>query len=97
MNNAFDRGREEVVRRSIEMITTRGSVFTAYAIGQSLQTTATSTNVLSSARVKTTFELIPQFANPSQAFDDTFAPANAASRFVAPTNYQVRIISSQYD
>jgi PilX N-terminal len=97
MSNAFDRGREELVRRSIEMITTRGSVFTVYAIGQSLQTTATSTNVLSSCRVKTTFELIPQFANPSQAFDDAFAPANAASRFVAPTNYQVRIIATQYD
>lgn len=97
MSNAFDRGREEVVRRSIEMITTRGSVFTVYAIGQSLQTTATSTNVLSTCRLKTTFELIPQFANPSQAFDDSFSPANAANRFVAPTNYQVRIISSQYD
>ena len=97
MSNAFDRGREEVVRRSIEMITTRGSVFTVYAIGQSLQTTATSTNVLSTCRLKTTFQLIPQFANPSQAFDDSFSPANAANRFVAPTNYQVRIISSQYD
>jgi hypothetical protein len=97
MSNAFDRGREELVRRSIEMITTRGSVCTVYAIGQSLQITATSTNVLSSARVKTTFELVPQFANPSQAFDDSFAPANAASRFVAPTNYNTRIISSTYD
>ncbi len=97
MSNKFDRGREELVRRSIEMITTRGSVFTAYVVGQALQESATQTNVLSACRLKTTFELVPQFADEVVATDDFFAPGAAASRFVAPTNYQTRILSSSYD
>ena len=95
MSNAFDRGREELVRRSIEMITTRGSVFTVYAIGQALQTSGSATNVLSSCRVKATFELVPQFA--PAATNDFFPSGGAAARFVAPTNYQVRILATQYD
>jgi hypothetical protein len=97
MSNAFDRGREELVRRSIEMITTRGSVFTVYAIGQALQTSGSVTNVLSTCRVKMTFELVPQFANLSAATNDFFAAGSAAARFVAPTNYQVRVLATQYD
>jgi hypothetical protein len=97
MSSAFDRGREELLRRSMEMITTRGSVFTVYAIGQALQTTPSATNVLSTCRVKTTFELVPQFANVTAATDDAFAPASAASRFVAPTNYLIRVLATQYD
>lgn len=106
MSNAFDRGREELVRRSIEMITTRGSVFTVYAIGQALQVPTNAsgapiaTNVLGTARVKTTFEMTPQFINPLTATNDAFNPASVAGvnqRFSAPTNYTTRVISSTYD
>jgi len=105
MSNAFDRGREELVRRSIEMITTRGSVFTVYAIGQALQipTNASgaplATNVLGTTRVKSTFEMTPQFISPA-ATNDAFNPASVAGvnqRFSPPTNYTTRIISSTYD
>ena len=96
MSNAFDRGREELVRRSIEMITTRGSIFTAYVVGQALQVVGTTTNVLSAARLRSTFEIIPQFANPTIATNDNFAPADA-SRFAAPTNYTVRTLANYYD
>jgi Tfp pilus assembly protein PilX len=103
MREAFDRGREEVVRRSIEMFTTRGSIFTVYVVGQCLQ----GTNITSSARMKQTFEVEPQFASTQNAAsgvpqyaDDRFDPsqqAAVASRFAAPTNYTLRVLSSTYD
>ncbi len=105
MSNAFDRGREELVRRSIEMITTRGSVFTVYAIGQALQipTNASgaplATNVLGTASLKSTFEMTPQFISAA-ATNDAFNPASVAGvnqRFSPPTNYTTRVISSTYD
>ncbi len=95
MSNKFDRGREELVRRSIEMITTRGSIFTVYAIGQTLQ----GTNVTGVARMKQTFQIEPQFAT-ADAFSDSFNPSQAvrvARRFSAPTNYTVRVLSTSYD
>jgi hypothetical protein len=95
MSNKFDRGREELVRRSIEMITARGSVFTVYAIGQTLQ----GTNVTGAARMKQTFQVEPQFASPD-ALDDNFNPAQAASiarRFASPTNYSLRVLATSYD
>lgn len=97
MSNTFDRGREEVVRRSIEMITPRGSIFSVYAIGQAIQVQGATTNVLSTARSKTTFEMIPQFA--PAATNDAFSPvgANISARFAPPTNYTTRVISTEYD
>ena len=99
MGNVFDRGREELVRRSIEMITPRGSVFTVFAIGESLQMAGNKTNVLSTVRLKQTFELTPRFPT-SGVFNDTFEPAQSvriARRFAAPTSYTVRVLSSSYD
>lgn len=95
MSNKFDRGREELVRRSIEMITTRGSVFSVYAIGETLQ----GTNVTGTARLKQTFEIIPQFPT-ADAFNDNFNPSQAirvSRRFAAPTNYTVRVLATSYD
>jgi hypothetical protein len=100
MSNVIDRGREELVRRSIEMITTRGSVFTVYAIGEVLQVTPQTTNVLSTARLKQTFQIEPQFQFPTDYGNDNFNPAQAlrvTRRFSAPTNYTVRVLSSSYD
>lgn len=95
MSNKFDRGREELVRRSIEMITTRGSIFSVYAIGQTLQ----GTNVTGTARLKQTFQIEPQFAT-ADAFDDNFNPGQAvrvSRRFAAPTNYTTRVMQTSYD
>lgn len=97
MSNTFDRGREELVRRSIEMITTRGSIFTVYVLGQALEVTSVATNVVSSARMKQTFQVEPQFAT-ADAFDDNFNPASAvrvARRFASPTNFTVNILASE--
>ena len=98
MSNVFDRGREELVRRSIEMITPRGSVFTVYAIGQALQIAGNKTNVLGAVRLKQSFELTPQFPT-SDSFIDNFdlSPTRISRRFAAPTSYTVRVLSSSYD
>ena len=99
MSNAIDRGREELVRRSIEMITTRGSIFTVYALGQSLHVTATATNVLGTARLKSTFAMTPQFVTPAVT-NDFFNPGSVAEvsqRFSSPTNYATTIISSEFE
>jgi hypothetical protein len=95
MQQAFDRGREELVRRSLEMITTRGSVFTVYAIGQALQ----GTNVTSAARMKQTFQIEPVFDDPAASVNDLFPVDSDSieSRFAAPTNYTVRILATAYD
>jgi hypothetical protein len=96
MSNKFDRGREELVRRSIEMITTRGSVFTVYSIGQTLQ----GTNVTGTARMKQTFQIEPQFAGGANAVSDAFNVGNALqlqARFRAATNYTVRVLATSYD
>ena len=95
MSNVFDRGREELVRRSIEMLTPRGSVFSAYVVGQALQVVGGRTNVLSSVRLKTTFALEPEF--PAGATDDTFSPGNFSGRFQPPTGYEVKVLSTFYD
>lgn len=97
MAQTLDRGREEIVRRSIQMITTRGSVFTAHAVGQAIRVSPTATNVLSTARLRTTFELIPIFSNSTAATNDAFDPASATNRFVAPTNYSIKVLGSFYD
>ena len=99
MRNQFDRGREELVRRSIEMITTRGSIFTVYVMGQALEVTAQATNVLSSARLKRTFEVMPQFPTVD-SLDDNFNPdvaVRVARRFAAPTNFAVSVAASEIE
>lgn len=96
MQQAFDRGREELARRSIEMITTRGSVFTVYAIGQTLQ----GTNVTGTARMKQTFQIEPQFDGGADAFNDSFVvsnPLQLRARFASPTNYTTRALQTSYD
>lgn len=97
MSNTFDRGREEVVRRSIEMLTTRGSIFTVYAIGQTL---APDGRVSGTARLKQVVEFTPVYTNPSAAFTDSFDPTSTgavAARFAPPASYSINVLSSAYE
>jgi hypothetical protein len=96
--DVYDRSREEIARRSIEMITTRGSVFTVYAIGQALQVTQGATNVLSTARMKQTFELVPVLPSGSQnnSFDPD-NPSSVKSRFAPVTEYATSTLQSTYE
>ena len=59
-----DRGREELFRRVVEMTTTRGNVFTVYAIGQAINQTnpndPTTKRVTGTQQLKVTFRLVPK-------------------------------------
>ncbi len=93
MSYTLDRGREEIVRRTIQRITTRGSAFTAYVIGQALD----GTNVVRTVRIKETFQIQPQFAS-SSALNDSFDPSDAlqtADRFTPATNYTSEILATE--
>ena len=81
------------------MITTRGSIFTVYAVGQALQATTQVTNVLSSVQLKQTFEISPQYSAPDVAFNDSFplTGSGLSRRFRPPTNYTVRVLATSYD
>jgi|GEM_PF-980962 len=100
MDEAFDRTREELVRRLMELITTRGSVFSVYAIGQSINEgpaprrlrTVTGTH-----RVKVTFQLQPKRDDGSdfRVVTESFDPTNASAiqaRFAKPHHYDVQIL-----
>jgi hypothetical protein len=96
MSNVFDRGREELMRRTIEMITPRGSVFTVYVLGQSLQVTGTTTNVGATVRMKQTFELTPAFST-NTAWKDDFSPGETEERFEGPASFNTTVLSTAYD
>ncbi len=96
--NVIDRGREELVRRTIELITTKGNVFSAYCVGQALATTRTGVRILSIQRLKVTFALRPVFDPPLPA-DDTFIPSSeggieAGQRFRQPDRFDIEILST---
>ncbi len=98
MYDAFDRSREELVRRLIDMITTRGNVFSVYAVGQSINQGKDGVKRVTGEHwVKTTFTLVPRKADGS-AFRvevENFDPANAAAiseRFAKPDHYDVQIL-----
>lgn len=61
-SKVYDRGREELFRRLAEMITTRGDVFTVYAVGQAItQKSAASPKIYSGVqKLKVTFQLVPK-------------------------------------
>jgi len=90
-STAYDRGREELFRRVAELITTRGNVFTVYAVGQSLnpQAAAVSPVVTSTAQCKVTFRIDPVWnaGTPNDPFDPT---TNA--RFARPDHYAIKIL-----
>ena len=77
-SKVFDRGREELGRRLIEMITTRGSIFTVYALGQALQpdlNNSSTRRIVSTCQLKVTFRLVPKApVNTSTGLSPDFHP-----------------------
>ena len=94
MSKIYDRGREEILRRISELITTRGNTFTVYAVGQSLvpQSGTATPIVTSSAQLKVIFRIDlvgPTFNSGSTP--DPFNPTDS-SRFAKPTGYAIKIL-----
>lgn len=74
---AFDRGREELFRRLVEMTTTRGDTFTVYVAGQAVQqkTPAGPKTYSATHRLKVTFRLQPKgVTDPATGLAREFAP-----------------------
>jgi hypothetical protein len=100
MQFAFDRTREELCRRLLDLITTRGNIFSVYAIGQSISEAPDankSKRVTATHQVKTTFALIPkkqdgtEFKVAAETFDPTKA-GDVRARFAAPHHYDLQIL-----
>jgi Tfp pilus assembly protein PilX len=89
-SNVYDRGREELFRRLVELITTRGNVFTVYAAGQSLVPQASGTPVVTAtSQLKVTFRIDPIWTAgaPTDPFDPT-----SNVRFNKPDKYAIKIL-----
>ena len=93
MTTVYDRGREELFRRLAELVTTRGNIFSIYAVGQSLiPPPSGSTNppiVTATSQTKVTFRIDPVWSGgpPSDPFDPT-----SKARFRKPDTYAIKIL-----
>jgi len=73
MATTNDRGREEIFRRTIEMITTRSASFTVYSIGETIHQDANGIKTtVGQKRFAITFQLEPQ--STSAPFQNSTAP-----------------------
>ncbi|MBE7157791.1 MAG: hypothetical protein INR62_05055 [Rhodospirillales bacterium] len=101
----FDRGREELFRRLVEMTTTRGNVFTVYSLGQAFSD-GNITHPVSTQKMKVTFRVVPKNsasdpAGPNffpsaeyKADYSNFDPATALpNRFKKPDHYEIEVLS----
>ncbi len=101
MRRSVDRLREELVRRSIQLVTTKGNVFRAYCVGEAVSTNRDgSLRVLSRQNLKITFAVEPYYRNPlpdDQSFNgvEELASDNEtpAKRFRQPDDYHIKVLS----
>jgi hypothetical protein len=99
LSTTQDRGREELVRRMLELITTKGNTYTVYAIGQSLN--PRTGQPVSTQKIKRTFRIDPVF-NPALPADNTFDPAqsgtgSATDRFRRPSGFTVTVLQNSVE
>lgn len=85
MAAVYDRAKEELFRRCVELICTKGNTFTVYSVGQTLNTL--SGKVISTSRKKQTFRIMPNYiildenGNPlNLPNDEDFDPASKNSK-----------------
>ena len=99
LSTTKDRGREELVRRMMELITTKGNVYTIYAIGQSLN--PRTGHPVATQKMKRTFRIDPTF-NPALPADNTFDPAQAGTgsatdRFRRPSRFTITVLQNSVE
>ncbi len=104
----FDHSREELFRRTAELICTRGDTFTVYTVGQSIQQpTANGTmKVTGTHQMRVTFRLVPIGSN-NQNFHPGYTPDSntgqatpylpvdlvSGKRFLKPDHYVAQVLS----
>jgi Tfp pilus assembly protein PilX len=96
MSSTYDRGREELYRRLTALTTTRGNIFTVYAVGQSLIPPPTGSaappTVTSTSQIKVTVRVDPVWdsGTPSDPFVPAVTPPDP--RFKKPDRYAIKIL-----
>lgn len=92
VSDSGDRGREEIIRRVIEMLAPRGSVFRVHAIGQAIALRPDeSVRILATREITSVIELEPDFENE---IGDAFDPSDkteTAKRFAPPSDYRALV------
>ncbi|MFQ3577581.1 MAG: hypothetical protein SNJ52_01035, partial [Verrucomicrobiia bacterium] len=90
MNNAFDRGREEIARRLIDMLTPKGDTYLIHCVGQAVQENPNGElRVLATKTSQVRVRLTPIFAStPSDSFDPMDVDA-VRNRFQKPIRYEL--------
>ena len=96
MKGRDDRVREEIIRYLLETITTRGSVFSAYCVGQALRMTASNKLlILVTRRAKFTFRLVPLDVN-GKRMDKVFQPFTSNNEILSqPVRYGVELLTRE--
>ncbi|HEY4282170.1 MAG TPA: hypothetical protein VGM62_03830 [Chthoniobacterales bacterium] len=83
-----DRGREEIFRRCVEMITTRSASFTVYAVGQAIRQDKSGTKTsVGEKRLATTFQLEPRKAG--KPLQESTVNYDVADNYVAKRVYEL--------
>ena len=89
----LDRGREEVVRRLMDLICTKGNTYSVYAIGQALH--PVTGRVVATQRIKMTFRIDPFFATALPT-DTDFVPSadvgTPSDRFRRPDRFSNSVL-----
>ena len=99
LSTTQDRGREELVRRMLDLITTKGNTYTVYAIGQSLN--PRTGQPIATQRMKRTFRIDPVF-NPALPADNAFDPTASGTglgsdRFRRPSSFTVSTLQTSLE
>lgn len=107
MNTTLDRGREELVRRLLDMICTKGNTYTVYAIGQTLD--PRTGRPLASQKLQRTFRINPLFSSattvalpPDFNFDPTQTGTGSGTvqqndRFRRPAAWSVQTLQEKWN
>jgi len=108
MQATLDRGREELVRRLMDLICTKGNTYTVYVIGQALD--PLTGRPLASQRMRRTFRINPLFGQPNDppltlvaplppdaTFNPTNTPGSNGDRFRRPVRWSVDVLAESWN
>lgn len=94
MQTANDRGREELFRRLVELVTAKGNIFSIYIVGQSLRETPSGNKqVLGTTKRKITFKLTPIYNSSLNNNFNGSSNSDLNQRFRKPDNYEIQVLN----
>ncbi len=89
MQQTIDRGREEVIRRIIQAVTTKGNTYSIFAVGQALEVRNGEAVPVATSKQRVIVRMEAEDPSPNQTFNPA-TPAEVGSRFAPATNFSVR-------